>query len=141
MWNVCEKCVDHNDFALTAIGTGKSLLPTVTNYEKDSTVENTEQPTPPKLIDNPFAPEFFADEAAGFAKAMCASRFPRLGLTTAPIPHPFPCRRCLVLLPISAVAAVATTANRLAADGDCAAGGCKCWPICALKQAETRSKM
>jgi hypothetical protein len=66
MWNVCEKCVDHNDFALTAIGTGKSLLPTVTNYEKDSTVENTEQPTPPKLIDNPFAPEFFADEATGF---------------------------------------------------------------------------
>ena len=27
---------------------------------------DTEQPTPLPLIDNPFAPEFFADEATGF---------------------------------------------------------------------------
>jgi hypothetical protein len=136
-----KSAVDHNDVALTAIGRVKPTLPIVTEKRERGGPWKHRAGLPSNLIDNPFAPEFFADEAAGFAKAMCASRFPRLGLTTAPIPHPFPCRRCLVLLPISAVAAVATTANRLAADGDCAAGGCKCWPICALKQAETRSKM
>jgi hypothetical protein len=71
---------------------------------------DNEQPTPPPLIDNPFAPEFFADEATGF---FIHQGNISITFSAARVDHradPAPVSRVVVarvILPLPAVAALA----------------------------------
>jgi hypothetical protein len=73
-------------------------------------VADTEHPTPPPLIDNPFAPKFFADEATGF---FVHQGNVSITLSAARVDHranPGPVSRvvvALVVLPLPAVVALA----------------------------------
>jgi hypothetical protein len=71
---------------------------------------NTEPPTAPPLIDNPLAPEFFADEATGF---FAHQGNVSITFSSARVDHrsmPGPVSRVVVtrlVLPISALVALA----------------------------------